>query len=306
MNKVVIIGCGNVGMAYAYAMVVRNIGVTELVLVDINRAKAEGEALDLNHAVSYAEKGVRIYAGNYADCRDADIIVLTAGKNQEMGETRIDLLHKNYEVFKSIITEINKVGFGGIYIVATNPVDIMSLVTYKLSGLAHNRIIGSGTSLDTARLRYLVGEAIGVSPNNIHGYVLGEHGDSEVIPWDKVTVGLNPIDKLLSIAQKSQITADVRNSAYDIISKKGNTAYGIGVGLVRLTRAILRNENAIFCISCYDSKENLYYSMPAIINRDGVREILPLSLSLTDKRMLEQSIATLKDARDTLLDCIKL
>ncbi len=305
MNKVVIIGCGNVGMAYAYAMVVRNIGVTELVLVDINRAKAEGEALDLNHAVSYADKGVRIYAGNYADCRDADIIVLTAGRNQEIGETRIDLLHKNYEVFKSIITEINKVGFGGIYIVATNPVDIMSLVTYKLSGLAHNRIIGSGTSLDTARLRYLVGEAIGVSPNNIHGYVLGEHGDSEVIPWDKVTVGLNPIDKLLSLAQKSQITADVRNSAYDIISKKGNTAYGIGVGLVRLTRAILRNENAIFCISCYDPKENMYYSMPAIIDRDGVREILPLSLNSADKKMLEQSIATLKDARDTLLERAK-
>ncbi|MBQ7977881.1 MAG: L-lactate dehydrogenase [Clostridia bacterium] len=301
MNKIVIVGCGNVGMAYAYSLVMNGAGVDELVLIDINQDKAQGEAMDLNHALSYSGKNMKVFAGDYSDCGDATLVVLTAGRNQDVGETRNDLVHKNYEVFSSIISEINKTSFEGIYLVATNPVDIMSLITLKLSGFASNRVIGSGTTLDTARLRFLAGQELQISPNNIHGYVIGEHGDSELIPWDSVTVGLNPISSMLSSAQKNQIALDVKNSAYDIIEKKGSTSYGIGACLLKITKAILQNENTIMSVSCYDGKYDICYSMPAIINRQGIRECIDLKLTKADSESLKNSIKILQNVKNELL-----
>ena len=242
MNKVVLIGCGNVGMSYAYCLVADS-SVDELVLIDINKEKAEGEALDLLHASSCSKRKIKIKAGDYADCNDADIICIAAGRNQEVGETRIDLIEKNLTVFKSIIKEINKTKFNGIYLIATNPLDAMTYATMKLSSFPKERVIGSGTTLDTARLRYLISEETKINPKNIHAYVIGEHGDSEMIPWNSAMIGLTSVDKFLNASKKKKILKDVRNSAYEIINKKGNTAYGIGMFLLNLTDAILNDSN---------------------------------------------------------------
>ena len=197
MNKVVIVGCGNVGMSYAYAMAINGCNIEELVLIDINKKKAEGEAMDLNHAMSYAPKNFKVYAGDYKDCNDATIVCICAGRNQNPGETRSDLIDKNFDVFKSIIGEINKTEFKGIYLVATNQLDVMTYITHRLSGFNPSRVIGSGTTLDSARLRYLIGKKLDINPKNIHGYVLGEHGESEFVPWDNVIIGLEKADKFL-------------------------------------------------------------------------------------------------------------
>jgi L-lactate dehydrogenase len=195
--KVVIIGCGNVGMSYAYSLVNQPSKVTELVLIDINKEKAKGEAMDLNHALPYAPIKMNIKAGSYADCNNADIVCISAGRNQEPGETRHDLINKNLVVFKDILSNIQKTSFDGIYLIATNPVDIMSYVTYKLTGDS-NKVIGSGTTLDTARLKHLLSEKLKISTNNIHAYVMGEHGDSEMIVWSKASIGVKDIKDYLS------------------------------------------------------------------------------------------------------------
>ncbi|MBQ8761995.1 MAG: L-lactate dehydrogenase, partial [Clostridia bacterium] len=228
MNKVVLIGCGNVGMSYAYCLVNES-KVDELVLIDINYEKAQGEALDLLHASSCAKRKIKIKAGDYADCQNADIVCIAAGRNQEVGETRLDLIDKNVAVFSSIIKEINKTGFNGIYLIATNPLDVMTFVTLKLSNFPKEKVIGSGTTLDTARLRFLISEQLQINPKNIHAYVIGEHGDSEMIPWSSAMIGLSSVDKFLNKSAKAKIYNDVKNSAYEIINKKGNTAYGIGM-----------------------------------------------------------------------------
>ena len=301
MNKVVIIGCGNVGMASAYALLLQGSSINELVLIDIDKKKVEGEVLDLNHALSYFNRGMQVFAGDYSDCEDASIIVICAGKNQEKGETRTDLLHKNYAVFNSIISSINKTNFKGIYLIATNPVDTMTLVTQKLSGFPASRVIGSGTTLDTARLRYLISEKININTSNIHGYVIGEHGDSELIAWDNVTVGADSVMKLIDSETAKNIAEDVKQSAYKIIEKKGNTCYGIGACVLKIVNAILQNENSIMTVSSYDKQRDIYYSLPAIINRSGVRKVLPLTLSEKDEIKLKNSMDTLASIRDEIL-----
>ena len=220
MNKVVLVGCGNVGMSYAYNIVTTPNSVSELVLIDVRKEKAEGEALDLMHAAAYGNANLKIKAGDYSDCSGAAIVCICAGRNQEVGETRQDLIDKNEAVFKSIISEINKTDFKGIYLIATNPLDVMTAITQKLSGFKHAKVIGSGTTLDSARLRHLLGQKFKVSPKSVHAYVVGEHGDNEMIPWSNATIGLNKIESKLSAEQKQEILNDVRESAYDIISKK--------------------------------------------------------------------------------------
>src|SRR5574344_1511313 len=204
MNKVVIIGTGNVGMAFAYSIVISGSFVDELVLIDCNKDKAEGEALDLNHALAYAPKNLKIRAGDHKARNEADIICICAGRGQQPGETRTDLLTKNVEVFKSIIGEIKKTKFCGIFLIASNPLDTMAYTTMKLSGFKANKVIGSGTTLDTARLKYMIGEELNVSSKDVHGYVLGEHGDSEFVAWDNATVGGNDCNELLSKNQMSK------------------------------------------------------------------------------------------------------
>ena len=295
MNKVVLVGCGNVGMSYAYCLVIDS-KVDELVLIDINKKKSEGEALDLLHASSCSKRKIAIRVGDYADCADADIVCIAAGRNQEVGETRLDLTAKNMEVFKSIIGEINKTKFKGIYLVATNPLDVMTYATMKLSGFPANQVIGSGTTLDTARLRYLIGKELDIDPTGVNAYVIGEHGDSEMIPWSTATIASTKVDKYLTAKVRNRIAQDVRNSAYDIINKKGNTAYGIGMCLRNITDAILGNTNQIFTLSIYNEKLKICIGQPVIINKNGVREILKLDLNEREQTEFKASVQTIKTA----------
>lgn len=300
MAKVVIIGCGNVGMSYAYSLINQKTRVNELVLIDINKQKAEGEALDLMHAQAIGPSKINVYAGTYADCNNADIICITAGKNQDVGETRMDLIKKNTEVFKSIINEVKKTEFDGIFLIATNPLDVMTNITQKLSGFKKNKVIGSGTLLDSARLRYLISEITGINPKSIHGYVIGEHGDSEFIPFDNMQIGLNKASDYLSQNDMSRLTYDVRNSAYDIINKKGNTCYGIGICLTKITNAILEDSKKIFTVSCYNKEYKIYIGEPAILGKNGVEKVLDLNLSQNDKFKFEDCVHAINGALSTI------
>ena len=299
MSKIVIVGCGNVGMSYAYSLINQKCSVDELVLIDKNMGKAEGEAMDLNHSIPYSPNSINIKVGNYNDCSNADIVVLSAGANQEVGETRLDLIHKNDIIFKSIINSIMESGFNGIFLIATNPVDAMSYITYKYSGLDSNKVIGTGTSLDTARLRYMLSKKLNISPKNVHAYVMGEHGDSEFIAWSTAMVGTINISDKLTIEEKKEIGIQVRDSAYDIIKKKGNTSYGIGTCLLRITNAILNDENSILTVSTYQNneygQEGLYIGVPAIINKNGVKEILQLKLNKADQEKFNHSCEIMKE-----------
>ena len=292
MNKVIIIGCGNVGMSYAYALVNQKCNVDELVLIDKNQDKCAGEALDLNHSIPYSPNNMTIRCGDYSDVTDAKIIVIAAGANQKPGETRRDLLHKNQEVFKSIIADVMKYNFNGIFLVATNPVDALCYYTLKYSHLPTSQVIGTGTSLDTARLRYILARKFTIMPQNVHAYVFGEHGDSEFVAWSSAMIGSVKINSLLSPQEKEQISAEVRNSAYEIIAKKGNTSYGIGICLVRITQAILNDENAILTVSSFD--HDVFISSPCIINKDGIKRRLKIDLTPAEKELFANSRAVIK------------
>ena len=295
-NKVVIVGCGNVGMSYAYALLNQRTNVQELVLIDLNKDKIIGEAMDLNHCLAFAPTRMQIKAGDYSDCKDAKIVCIAAGANQNPGETRMDLIHKNSKIFKSIVTEVMNSGFNGIFLIATNPLDIMTYLTWKYSGLPHNRIIGSGTSLDTARLRYMIGDRLNVNHKNVHAYVIGEHGDSEFVPWSNANIGLQNIKEFLKEEELNEIYVNVRDAAYDIINRKGATCYGIGMCLVRITNAILGDENSIITVSTYDKNNDVFVGLPAIINAKGVREKVYVNLTEEETDRLQKSIDIIKDA----------
>lgn len=295
MNKIVLVGAGNVGMSYAYSLV-NSMHVDEFVIIDINKEKAEGEALDLSHAASALNKNIAIKAGDYSDCDNASIVCLCAGRNQEKGETRLDLIAKNYDVFKSIIKEIRKTNFNGIYLVATNPLDVMTYITQKLSGFPKEKVIGSGTTLDTARLRNLISVKLKINPRNIHAYVIGEHGDSEFVPWSNAIIGLNKATSFLSKKTRDSIQEDVRQSAYEIIDKKGNTCYGIGVCLRNITKAIFDDAASVFTVSCYDEKNQIYIGLPAVIGKKGVKQVFNLELNKDEEKQFEKSVTCIKEA----------
>ncbi len=302
MNKIVIIGCGNVGMSYAYALVNSKTNFDELVLIDVNKAKAEGEAMDLNHTLPYAPNRLKIYAGEYNDCANATIVCIAAGANQNPGETRMDLINKNSVIFKDIVTKVVASGFNGIFLVATNPLDVMTYLTWKYSGFNHSKVIGSGTSLDTARLRYLIGNRLDIDPRNVHAYVIGEHGDSEFVPWSNANIGLQNITNFIPKKDLDDICHEVRKSAYEIINRKGNTSYGIGMSLVRITNAILDDENSIIAVSSYDKTNNLFVGGPTIINRKGVKERIYFNLNEDETNHLQRSIDIIKDAIKSIED----
>lgn len=295
-NKIVLIGCGNVGMAYAYSLVNQKTYVKELVLIDRNYEKACGEAMDLNHCREFANSKMKIKAGTYEDCKNATIIVIAAGANQEIGETRMDLINKNSAIFKTIINEIMKTNFDGIILVATNPLDVMTYLTLKYSKLPSNKVIGSGTTLDTARLRFLLSEKIHINANNIEAYVIGEHGDSEFVPWSNASIGLKNITEFLNKDEMKNIEEKVRNSAYEIINKKGSTAYGIGICLTSITSAILEDKNSILTVSSLDTEHNICISTPAIVNRNGVQEKLFIPLNKEEQEKIINSINIIKEA----------
>ncbi len=294
-NKVVIIGCGNVGMAYAYALINQRTYVNKLILIDLNKERVEGEVMDLNHCLPYAPSKISINAGDYKDCSDARIVVIAAGANQKPGETRMDLIHKNASIFKEIVEKVMASGFNGIFLVATNPLDVMTYLTYKYSGLPANQVIGSGTSLDTARLQLMIGKKLCINPKNIQAYVIGEHGDSEFIPWSNANISLQNIKQFFNEEELNQIENDVRDAAYKIINKKGATYYGIGMALVRITNAILGNENTIIALSVYDEVNDVYVGLPAILNKDGAQRRINLKLTNEEQIRLQESINIIKE-----------
>lgn len=303
-KKVAIIGTGFVGMSCAYALLNQN-GCDELVLIDKNEQKAIGEAMDLNHSLAFSPAEMQIYAGNYSDCGDADIIVMAAGVNQKPGESRIDLLKRNAAVFETIIEPVVKSGFDGIFLIATNPVDIMTHITWRLSGFPKNRVIGTGTSLDTARLRYLLGHFLAISPKNIHAYVIGEHGDSEMIPWSQAMVGTKMIESVCrDTAELQKIENEVKFAAQEIIKAKNATYYGIGMALVRIIKAILGNENSIITVSSLiemnGNPEYVYAGIPCVLNRNGIRDTVRLLLTEKESKMFKSSCDFLKSTVESI------
>ncbi|PAT02300.1 L-lactate dehydrogenase [Candidatus Izimaplasma bacterium ZiA1] len=303
-SKVVIIGTGFVGMSYAYALVNQG-GCEELVLIDVNNEKAVGEAMDLNHGLAFAPRKMKIKAGDYKEVEDAHLVVITAGVNQKEGETRIELLNRNASIMKSVVKNIMKHKFDGIILVASNPVDVLAYVAWKESGLDKSRVIGSGTSLDSARLRYEISNYINIDPRNIHAYILGEHGDSEFVCWSNANVGAKPMKDVVNDMEEiefedlDKIYKRVRDAAYEIIKRKNATYYGIGMALVRITQAIFNNENRILPISVlndglYPCEKDVYIGLPAVLNRDGVHHVVKLELDMTEKIKLNKSANILR------------
>ncbi|WP_338780657.1 L-lactate dehydrogenase [Metabacillus sp. FJAT-52054] len=307
-NRVVLIGTGSVGSSYAFALMNQGIA-DELIMIDMNEEKAMGDVMDLNHGKVFAPYPTQVKLGSYADCRDADLVVICAGANQKPGETRLDLVEKNLKVFRSITDEAMASGFDGIFLVATNPVDILTYATWKFSGLPKERVIGSGTILDTARFRFELGEYFEIAPHNVHAYIIGEHGDSELPVYSTADAGGVPVLKRIErdAAYKKEdldeIFVRVRDAAYEIIKRKGSTYYGIAMGLVRITKAILHNENSVLTVSALlegvYGEDQIYIGVPAVINRGGIREVIELDLNEEEKQKFRHSAEVL---RNTLKD----
>ena len=303
LRKVVLMGTGLVGMSMAYSMLNTG-GIDELVLVDLDEEKALGEAMDMSHGLPYSKSSLKVKAGNYDECKDADIVVITAGAAQKPGQTRLELVTINAKIMKSITQSIMATGFDGIIIVASNPVDLMSYVVQRVSKLPTNRVIGTGTILDTARLKFLLGEYLNVSSTNIHAYILGEHGDSSFVPWMNAYIGCKSmmeyiVEMNIDMNEMHKIYKEVQQAAYEIIKRKNATYYGIGLSLNRMISAIFGDENAVLTVSAYQQgefkQEGLYIGVPAIINRHGISKIMPLYLNNVDQRKFDKSCKTLKE-----------
>lgn len=303
-RKLVLVGTGFVGMSMAYSLVNQGVSIDEMILIDVLKDKAVGEAMDLSDGLPCSPSNMVIRAGEYADCKDADIVVITAGLNQKPGQTRLELSEANAKIMKEITEAVITSGFNGIFLVASNPVDIMTKVVQEVSKFPTNKVIGSGTALDTSRLRYQIGKYLNVSSKNIHAYVMGEHGDSSFVPWEHAYVGCKRMIDIMkdtgrSFSDLDKIYVEVRDSAYEIIERKKATYYGIGLGLTRIVKNILNDSNKILTVSAslngeYGQKD-IYIGVPAIINKDGAREILKLDLSLENQKKLDASAEILRD-----------
>lgn len=309
-RKIAIIGCGFVGSACAFALMQSGL-FSEMVLIDSNKERAEGEALDISHGLPFS-KPMQIYSGTYDDITDAGIIAITAGAGQKPGESRLELVHKNVEIFKSIIPEISKRNYKGILLIVSNPVDIMTYTALKLSGLPSNQVFGSGTVLDTARLKYLLGEHLGVDARSVHAFILGEHGDSEIAAFSSANVSGIGLKKFCDFACKTdkheeamkEIAEDVKLSAYEIIKKKGATYYGIAMSVRRICEAIILDQKSILPISCLQNGkngiENVVLSMPMIVGKHGAERSVEISLSEEERRAIKSSADMLKGIIKTL------
>lgn len=301
-KKIILIGNGAVGSAYAYALVNQNIG-QELGIIDLDPFKVEGDVMDLNSALAFTSPK-KIYVADYEDCRDADLVVFTAGAGQKPGETRLDLIHKNLKITKTIVDSVMESGFNGIFLVASNPVDILSYAVHKFSGLPSQQVVGSGTSLDSARFRIELASRLDIDPRNVHGYIIGEHGDTEFPVWSHANIaGLqitewlesNPLD---DEGELLEIFEAVRDQAYHIIERKGATYYGIGVALAKITRAIFNNENSVLPLSVLlegeYGQEDIYIGTPAIINNRGISQVIEIPLNEYEQGKMNHSVNTLR------------
>lgn len=297
-SKIAIIGAGAVGATTAYAAAIRNVAA-EIVLIDINEKKEEGEVLDIHDGICFVETGC-IKRGNFENAADADIIIITAGLPQKLGETRLDLVNKNKEILKSIFKGIGKIKNGAIVIMVANPVDVLTYLAQKISGLPKNQVFGSGTILDTARLKAEIAKRLKVSPQSVHGYVIGEHGDTEFVAWSTVTVGGVPITKMKKFSAKDykDIEEKVRKEAYEIISRKGATFYGIALVLADLVEAILYNQHKILPVAPnltdWNGVSDVCMGTPTVIGRNGVERVWPVELNADEKKKLKKSAETLK------------
>ena len=302
-RKVAVIGCGFVGSSSAFALMQSGM-FSEMVLIDVDKNRAEGEAMDISHGLPFVHP-MRIWAGDYDDIADAAIIVVTAGAAQKPGETRLDLIKKNIGIYGSIMPEIKKRDCAGILLIVSNPVDILTYAAVKMTGLPQNRVFGSGTVLDTARLKYLLGEKLSVDARSVHGYIVGEHGDSEIAIWSSANVSGVPLSDFCALRSdidldecKSQISDDVKNSAYEIIAKKHATYYGIAMSVRRICSAIIRDEKSIMPVStilhgAYGIND-VAMSIPAIVGKNGVESLVPVSMNDAERDELNRSAAVLK------------
>lgn len=308
-RKVVVVGTGFVGTSIAYSMINQGL-INELVLIDVNREKAEGEALDLLDGMSWAQGNIKVWAGDYTDCQDADIVVVTAGVNQKPGQTRLELIDVNAGIMTSVVREVMGSGFDGILVIASNPVDVLTHVAWQASGLPSNRVVGTGTTLDTTRFRKELAAKLQIDPRSIHGYIIGEHGDSEVAVWSHTTVGGKPLlefivkNNRLTVEDLTTISDRVKNSAYEIINRKKATFYGIGMSVARIVRAILNNEQAVLPVSAYLDGEygekDLFTGVPSVVDQGGVREIIELNIDPAEKQKFAQSCSQLREVIQSL------
>ncbi len=308
-RKAAIIGCGFVGSATAFALMQSRL-FSEIVLLDANHDKADGEAKDIAHGIPFAGQ-MKIYAGDYGDIGDSSIVIVTAGANQKPDETRLDLVHKNVGIYKSIIPQIVESGFGGVLLIVSNPVDILTYAAVKLSGFPEHRVIGSGTVLDTARLKYALGEHLSVDSRSVHSFIIGEHGDSEIAAWSSTNVSGIPVNDFCEMRghfnhQESmeRIAANVKNSAYEIIAKKQATYYGIAMSVKRICECIVRDEKSILPVSSMlhglYSIDDIALSMPAIVGAEGIETHVPISLDEKETAALLASAKTLKEVAKSL------
>ena len=302
-RKIMLVGTGFVGMSFAYSMLSEK-GIDELVLVDVNEDKAKGEQMDLNDGLVYADTKMKISAGTYADAADTNIVVLTAGAAQKPGQTRLDLVKINANITKGVCKALKENNFNGILVVANNPVDIMTYVAWKESGLPKNHVIGSGTVLDTARLRHALSERLGFADSNIHAYIMGEHGDSSFVPWIHSYIGCKNLleyldENNISLSELQEIYIDVRDKAYKIIELKRATYYGIGLALKRIVSCILKNVRAILQVSAYQNgeygKEGYFIGTPSVVGSNGVEQVIRLHLNENDQQRFDHSFDTLKN-----------
>ena len=307
--KIVIVGAGSVGMTFAYSLLIRGLA-SKIVIIDVNRERAEGEVMDLNHGMPFAEP-VRIWAGDYSDCRDADIVVISVDKGQKIEQSRLELAQGNFELLKQIVPSVTEYNDECIQLVVTNPLDVMTYAALKLSHFPKNRVIGSGTILDTARLRYLLGERLQVDPRNVHAYIIGEHGDSEVPVWSLANVAgikLKDYYPLANLpydpAELDNLFLRVRNAGYEIIKRKGRTFYAVAMGITKIVESIIRNENAVSTVSClledYYGVSDVCLSVPVILNRTGIKETIRLPLEEKEVSDFRKSAATIKNVTDSL------
>lgn len=308
-QKCAVIGCGFVGASIAFSLTESGM-FSEMVLIDVNRDKAEGEAMDLSHGLPFASP-MKIYAGDYSKLKDCFLIIITAGTSQREGETRLDLVHRNVKIFKSIIPQITAVNSEAVILVVSNPVDILTYVTLKLSGFPPNRVIGSGTVLDTARLKYLLGERLGVDSRSVHAFIIGEHGDSELAVWSGANVSGIDIEDFCTISGNNNcgmiynLYEDVKNSAYEVIAKKGATYYAIAMTVRRIAKVIIRNEHSVMPVSCYTDGHygvsDVCIGIPAIVGENGIEKVLDIPLSKEENEQLLQSVSTLKNVLSDIL-----
>ena len=308
-RKAAVVGCGFVGAASAFSLMQSGL-FSELVLIDADQDKAEGEAMDIAHGIPFATP-MKIYAGSYDDAADAAVIIVTAGAGQKPGETRLDLVHKNVKIFGSIIPEIRRRDYQGILLIVANPVDILTFTALKLSGLPENRVIGSGTVLDTARLKYKLGEHLGVDSRSVHAFIIGEHGDSELPVWSSANVSGIPLHDFCEMRghhehekAMKEIAADVKNSAYEIIRRKKATYYGIAMSVRRICEAIMKDEKSILPVSGMMHGEygvdGICLSVPSIVGRNGIEKQVPISLNEKESSLLKESAETLKKTAESL------